>query len=50
VWIRPSSRIGQYAGSVRIFTNNPKQPEMILEIVGSIRVGETAEGVPQGNK
>jgi hypothetical protein len=50
VWIRPSSRLGQYAGSVRIFTNNPKNPEIVLDVVGSIRVGETVEGVPQGKK
>jgi hypothetical protein len=50
VWIRPSSRLGQYAGSVKIYTNNPKEPEMVLDVVGSIRVGETAEGVPQDKK
>lgn len=50
VSVRPESRLGQYAGSVRIYTNNPKQPEIILDIVGSIRVGETAEGVPQVKK
>lgn len=50
VWIRPSSRLGQYAGSIKIYTNNPKNPEIILDIVGSIRVGEAAEGVPQGKK
>jgi hypothetical protein len=50
VWIRPSSRLGQYAGSVKIYTNNPKEPEMILDVVGSIRVGEAAEGVPEEKK
>jgi hypothetical protein len=50
VWIRPSSRLGQYAGSIRIYTNNPKNPEIVLDVVGSIRVGETVEGVPQGKK
>jgi hypothetical protein len=50
VWIRPSSRLGQYAGSVKIYTNNPRSPEMILDVVGSIRVGEGVEGVPQGKK
>jgi len=50
VWIRPSSRLGQYAGSVKIYTNNPKNPEIILDVVGSIRVGEAAEGVPQDKK
>jgi hypothetical protein len=50
VWIRPSSRLGQYAGSVKIYTNNPKQPEIILDVVGSIRVGEAVEGLPQEKK
>jgi hypothetical protein len=50
VWIRPSSRLGQYAGSVKIYTNNPKNPEIVLDVVGSIRVGEAAEGVPPEKK
>jgi hypothetical protein len=50
VWIRPSSRLGQYAGSVKIRTNNPRFPEIVLDIVGSIRVGEAVEGVPQTKK
>ncbi len=50
VWIRPSSRLGQYAGSIRIYTNNPKQREIILDVVGSIRVGDAVEEVPQGKK
>ena len=50
VWIRPSSRLGQYAGSIRTYTNNPKNPEIVLDIVGSIRVGEAVEGVPQDKK
>jgi hypothetical protein len=50
VWIRPSSRLGQYAGSVRIYTNNPRFKEIVLDIVGSIRVGEPAEGLPQTKK
>ena len=50
VWIRPSSRLGQYAGSIKIYTNSPKTPEIILDVVGSIRVGEAAEGVPQDKK
>jgi hypothetical protein len=50
VWVRPSSRLGQYAGSIKIYTNNPKEPELILDIVGSIRVGEAVEGIPQEKK
>jgi hypothetical protein len=50
VWVRPSSRLGQYAGSIRIYTNNPKEPELILDVVGSIRVGEAVEGIPQEKK
>jgi hypothetical protein len=50
VWIRPSSRLGQYAGSIKIYTNNPKNREIILDVVGSIRVGEAAEGVPPDKK
>ncbi len=50
VWIRPSSRLGQYAGSVKIRTNNPRFPEIVLDIVGSIRVGEPAAGVPTSKK
>jgi len=50
VWIRPSSRLGQYAGSIKIYTNNPKNREIVLDVVGSIRVGEAAEGVPPDKK
>jgi len=50
VWIRPSSRLGQYAGSIKIYTNNPKNPELVVDVVGSIRVAEAAAGVPQGKK
>jgi len=50
VWIRPSSRLGQYAGSIRIYTNSKKSPELVVDVVGSIRVGEAAAGVPQGKK
>ena len=50
VWIRPSSRLGQYAGSIKIYTNNPRNPEIVLDVVGSIRVGEAAEGVPPDKK
>jgi hypothetical protein len=47
VWVRPANRIGQYAGSVKIYTNNPKYREINLDIVGSIRVGDAVGGVPQ---
>ena len=50
VWIRPSSRLGQYAGSIKIYTNNPRNPELVLDVVGSIRVGEAVEGVPPDKK
>ena len=50
VWIRPESRLGQYAGSIKIYTNSPRNPEIILDIVGSIRVGESAEPVTKSKK
>lgn len=49
VWVRPETRLGQYAGSIKIYTNYPKYKELILDIVGSVRVGEGSEGVPPGN-
>jgi hypothetical protein len=50
VWVRPSSRLGQYAGSIKIYTNNPRFKEIVLDIVGSIRVGEPAAGAPTSKK
>lgn len=49
VWVRPETRLGQYAGSIKIYTNYPKYKELILDIVGSVRVGEGSEGMPPGN-
>ena len=39
VSIRPESKIGQYFGSVKIFTNYEKYKEINLDLVGSVRVG-----------
>ena len=51
VWVKPSSRIGQYAGSVRIYTNHPRYSQIVLDVVGSIRVGDAAaEGMLPGKK
>ncbi len=52
VWIRPSSRIGQYFGSIKIYTNYRKYREMNLDIVGSVRVGDEApqRESPQGTQ
>jgi len=40
VWIRPASRIGQYAGSIKVRTNYPHNKELVVDIVGSVRVGD----------
>lgn len=50
VWVRPSSRIGQYAGSIKIYTNYPRHKEIILDVVGSVRVGELNVPAPQTSK
>ena len=46
IWVRPETRIGQYEGSIKIYTNYPKYKELVLDIVGSVRVGEGSEGMP----
>jgi len=50
VWVRPTSRIGQYAGSIKIYTNYPKYNEMTLNVIGSVRVGEQSTAAPQTSK
>jgi hypothetical protein len=49
VWVRPETRLGQYAGSIKIYTNYPKYKELTLDIVGSVRVGEGSAGMPSSN-
>ncbi|HVO76484.1 MAG TPA: hypothetical protein VMT60_00730, partial [Candidatus Bathyarchaeia archaeon] len=50
IWVRPESRIGAYAGSVKIYTNYPKFKEITIDIVGSVRVGDGSEGMPASDK
>lgn len=52
VSIRPESRIGQYFGSMKIYTNYPKYKEINLDLVGSVRVGEgdAPQTTTQGKK
>lgn len=50
VWVRPPDKIGQYVGSIKIYTNYPKFKELILDIVGSVRYGEPNEPAAPGNK
>jgi hypothetical protein len=47
VWVRPSSRLGQYTGSIKLYTNIPKFKEIVLDIVGSVRVGEASATRPE---
>jgi hypothetical protein len=46
VWVRPEARLGQYLGSVKIYTNYPKFKELSVECVGSVRVGEETPSAP----
>ncbi len=50
VWVRPTSRIGQYLGSIKIYTNHPKYKVLNLDLVGSVRVADAAEGTPKSGK
>jgi hypothetical protein len=50
VWVRPEARLGQYIGSVKIYTNYPKFKELSVELVGSVRVGEETPSAPPGKK
>jgi hypothetical protein len=43
VWVRPPDKIGQYVGSIKIYTNYPKYKELILDVVGSVREAEPNE-------
>lgn len=47
VMVRPSSRIGQYMGSIKITTNHPKYKILNLDIIGSVRVEDSAEKSPR---
>jgi hypothetical protein len=50
VLVRPTSKIDQYAGSIRIYTNYPKYREVVLDVVGSVRVGTGSGGSSRGKK
>ncbi|MCX5753318.1 MAG: DUF1573 domain-containing protein [Candidatus Krumholzibacteria bacterium] len=50
VLVRPTSRIEQYTGSIKIYTNYPKYREVVLDVVGSVRVGTGSEGSSRGKK
>jgi hypothetical protein len=50
VWVRPTSRLGQYTGSIKIRTNYSKRKELVLDIAGSVRVGDSSEGASRGKK
>ena len=39
VLVRPTSKMDRFAGSITIHTNYPKYREVILDVVGSVRVG-----------
>jgi len=40
VMVRPTSKIDSFSGSVKIYTNYPKYREVVLDVVGSVRVGK----------
>ncbi len=44
VWVRPTARLGQYVGSIKVYTNYPKYKELTIQLVGSVRVGEEGSG------
>jgi len=44
VLVRPTSKIDRFTGSVTIYTNYPKYREVVLDVVGSVRVGTGSEG------
>ena len=50
VWVRPSSRIGQYFGSIKITTNHPKYKVLNVDLVGSVRVADTGSPAPKSGK
>jgi hypothetical protein len=50
IWVRPETRIGQYTGSVKIYTNYPNCKELTLDITGNVRVGDAADGVKSSGK
>jgi hypothetical protein len=50
VLLRPTSKIDQYTGSIKIYTNYPKYQEVVLDVVGSVRVGTGSEGSSRGKK
>lgn len=50
VMVRPTSKIDSFSGSVKIYTNYPKYREVVLDVVGSVRVGTGSEGASRGKK
>jgi hypothetical protein len=50
VWVRPPEKIGQYVGSIKIYTNYPKYKELNLDNIGSVRMAEPNEPGTQGNR
>lgn len=50
VWVRPPEKLGQFVGSIKIYTNYPGYQELILELVGSVRMAEPNEPGKQGSR
>jgi hypothetical protein len=50
VWVRPSSRIGQYMGSVKIHTSHPRYKVLNLDLIGTVRVSDASEKAPKTGK
>jgi hypothetical protein len=50
VMVRPSSKPGPYAGSIKIYTNYAKCKQLDLGIVGSVPGARTAESASKGKK
>ncbi|MGD1048377.1 MAG: DUF1573 domain-containing protein [Candidatus Krumholzibacteriaceae bacterium] len=44
VLVRPTSKIVQYEGSIKIYTNYPKCRELTLGVVGSVNAGDASGG------
>jgi hypothetical protein len=50
VLIRPTSKSDQFAGTITIQTNYPDYREIVLDVIGSVRVGTGSEGSSRGKK
>ncbi len=50
VLVRPTSKIDRFEGAIKIQTNYPKYREVVLDVVGSVRVGTGSGASSKGKK